>query len=79
VCDGRVRLWEPAHGEVSAQPRRPEQPHRPGTRAYLSAGLPGAQWWVAGPTQVAPEDADVERGEVVAFYDEHGLWDRLRP
>src|SRR5215467_6122452 len=33
-----VRLWEPAHGEVAAQPRRPEQRYVPGTRAYLSAG-----------------------------------------
>ena len=44
---GAVRLWEPAHGEVVAQPRRPRQRHEPGTRAYLSAGLPGAEWWVA--------------------------------
>lgn len=68
-----MRVWEPAHGEVSARARRPE--HRVGGRAYLSAGLPGAPWWLAGPADVAPEDADVELGEVVAFYDEHDLWD----
>jgi hypothetical protein len=43
-----LRLWEPAHGEVVARRRRVRQPHEPGTRAYLSAGLPGAEWWVAG-------------------------------
>ena len=72
-----VRVWEPAHGEVSARARRPEQPVPPGTRAYLSGGLPGAEWWLAGPTGVAAEDADVELDEVVAFYDRHGLWDGL--
>ena len=77
--DSRVRLWEPAHGEVSAQPRRPHQQRQPGTRAYLSAGLPGAEWWVAGPTSSAPEDADVELDEVAAFYDRHGLWDAVTP
>jgi hypothetical protein len=79
IGDGQVRLWKPAHGEVSAQPRRPDREPRPGTRAYLSAGLPGAEWWVAGPVDAAPEDADVERDEVVAFYEAHGLWDRLSP
>jgi hypothetical protein len=39
---GLVRLWEPWHREVLARPRSPHQPHQPGTRAYLSAGLPGA-------------------------------------
>ncbi len=37
---GSIRLWEPAHGEVVAQRRRPQQRHDRGTRAYLSAGLP---------------------------------------
>jgi hypothetical protein len=77
-ADGAL-LWEPAHGEVRAQRRRPTRPLLPGTRAYASAGLPGADWWVAGPAEIAPEDADVERDEVVAFYAEHGLWDRLTP
>ena len=72
---GVARLWEPAHGEVSARARRPV---RAGARAYLSAGFPGAEWWLAGPTDVEPEDADVELDEVVAFYEAHGLWDDLR-
>ena len=69
-----VRLWEPAHGEVIAQPRRPQQRYDPGTRAYLSAGLPGAQWWVAGRAVDRAEDADVELTEVERLYTEHGLW-----
>jgi hypothetical protein len=57
---GLVRLWEPAHGEVVAHPRRARQHRQPGTRAYLSAGLPGAGWWVAGavaalaPSAISP-------------------------
>jgi len=69
-----VRLWEPAHGEAVAQRRAPRQRHDPGTRAYLSAGLPGAEWWVAGRTADRPEDADVELSEVARFYTEHGMW-----
>jgi hypothetical protein len=71
---GLVRLWEPAHGEVAARPRS-AGPHRePGTRAYLSAGLPGADWWVAGTAVAKPEDADVELDEVGRFCTEYGLW-----
>jgi hypothetical protein len=69
-----VRLWEPAHGEVTAQPRRARQHWRPGTRAYLSGGLPGADWWVAGAVVARAEDADVELDEVGRFCTEHGLW-----
>ena len=72
---GAVRLWEPAHGEVAAQPRSPRQRHEPGTRAYLSAGLPGAGWWVAGRAVDRAEDADVELDEVGRLYTEHGMWD----
>jgi hypothetical protein len=72
---GSVRLWEPAHGESSARRRRPGQDYPPGTRAYLSAGLPGADWWVAGPAAGRAEDADVELAEVRNLYTEHGLWD----
>jgi len=71
---GSVRLWEPAHGEVAAQRRRPQQQYGPGTRAYLSAGLPGAEWWVAGKTVDHAEDADVELGEVERLYTEHDMW-----
>jgi hypothetical protein len=74
---GLMRLWEPSHGEVLAQPRRAHQSLEPGTRAYLSAGLPGADWWVAGAAVARAEDADVELGEVEQFYTEHGLWNTL--
>jgi len=74
---GLVRLWEPAHGEVVARPRRAEQDRQPGTRAYLSAGLPGADWWLAGAAVAKAEDADVELGEVERFCTEHRLWPGL--
>jgi hypothetical protein len=70
-----VRLWEPAHGEVVAQRRRPLQRYDPGTRAYLSAGLPGADWWVAGRAVDRAEDADVELNEVERLYTEQRMWD----
>jgi hypothetical protein len=73
-----VRLWEPAHGEVIARRRKPGQRHDPGTRAYLSAGLPGADWWVAGRAVGHPEDADVELAEVERLYTAHGMWDSLQ-
>jgi hypothetical protein len=72
-----VRLCEPAHGEVIAQPRRHGQHRQPGTRAYLSAGLPGAEWWVAGPAVARAEEADVELDEVERFYTERSLWPAL--
>ena len=72
---GSVRLWEPAHGEVAAQRRRPQQDYDPGTRAYLSAGLPGAEWWVAGRAADRAEDAEVELDEVERLYTEYGMWD----
>jgi hypothetical protein len=70
-----IRLWEPAHGEVLAQPRPGYFRGQPGTRAYVSAGLPGADWWVAGAARA--QDADVELREVEKLYTEHGLWDTL--
>ncbi|MGD0699619.1 MAG: hypothetical protein ABSA02_07040 [Trebonia sp.] len=72
-ADG-IRLWEPLHGEVVAQPRNPRQRYDRATRAYLSAGLPGADWWVAGQAVNRAEDADVELGEVERLYSEHALW-----
>lgn len=71
---GSVRLWEPAHGEVTAQRRRPSQWYSPGTRAYLSAGLPGTDWWVAGPAVDQPGDAEVELDEVERLYTAHDMW-----
>jgi hypothetical protein len=59
------------------QPRPAYLSSRPGTRAYLSAGLPGAEWWVAGPAATAAESADVELDEVERLYTEHNLWDDL--
>jgi hypothetical protein len=72
--DGTVRLWEPAHGEVIAQRRSTVHRYEPGSRAYLSAGLPGADWWVAGPGAVVPEEADVDLDEVDRLYVDNGLW-----
>jgi uncharacterized protein (TIGR03086 family) len=74
---GLIRLWEPAHGEVLAQPRSARQVPQPGTRAYLSAGLPGADWWVAGGAAARAEDADVELADVEKLYTEHDLWNTL--
>ena len=71
--DDGVRVWEPAHGEVLARPRRPERTTAPGTRAWASAGLPGADWWLAGPVTADPGDADVERDEVADLCRQLGL------
>jgi hypothetical protein len=71
--DGSVRLWEPAHGEVLARPRDTYRHPEPGTRAYASAGLPGADWWAAAT--VGAEDVPaVDLDEVAAFYTSNGLW-----
>ena len=75
---GLIRLWEPSHGEVVARARAAHPMARPGTRAYLSAGLPGADWWVAGPAVDRAEDADVELDEVEQFYTERGLWSTVK-
>jgi hypothetical protein len=75
--DNGIRMWEPAHGEVVARPRDSYVPQAPGSRAYLSAGLPGADWWVAGPAVPAATEALVELDEVANLYTEHGLWDQL--
>jgi len=71
---GLIWLWEPSHGEVLARPRPAYRYPPPGTRAYLSAGLPGADWWVAGGAAACAEDADVELDEVERFYTERDLW-----
>jgi hypothetical protein len=60
---------------VAARPAHRSPP--PGTRAYLSAGLPGAEWWVAGGAAASAEDADVELDEVEQLYTEHDLWNTL--
>jgi hypothetical protein len=71
-----VRLWDPGHGEVLARPRRARQ-WTPGTRAYASAGLPGADRWAAGPVEPRPEDAEVDLDEVQRFLTTHELWNDL--
>jgi hypothetical protein len=71
--DDEVKLWEPAHGVVGATPRDPQRTYRPGSRAYLSAGLPDAEWWVAGPAVIDAADADVELGAVESFLAGFGL------
>lgn len=76
--DELVRLWEPAHGEVLARRRPAAASLSSGTRAYLSAGLPGADWWVAGPAAAAAEHADVELDEVERLCTDHDLWGDLR-
>lgn len=72
--DGSVRLWEPGHGEVIARPRASFEQREPGSRSYASAGLPGAEWWVAGSVNSAPHSPDVELGDVTALYDDNNLW-----
>jgi len=72
--DGSVRLWEPAHGEVVAQARASYEEQDPGSRAYASAGLPGAEWWVADRACGAPHSAGVELDDVDALYTENDLW-----
>lgn len=72
--DGPVRLWEPAHGEVIARARGSYQEQEPGSRAYASAGLPGAEWWIAASACTALESVDVELDDVNALYSENDLW-----
>jgi hypothetical protein len=71
---GSVRLWEPAHGEVTAQARASYEQQDPGSRAYASAGLPGAEWWVVGRACGTPQSIGVELDEVHALYTENDLW-----
>jgi hypothetical protein len=73
---GQVRVWGPAHGEVLAQPRHAQNRYPLGARAYLSAGLPGAEWWVEG-TVGSLGSSDVELDPIHEFYVEHDLWSSL--
>lgn len=74
TSDSGVQLWEPSHGSVIAAPRDPGHSYLPGSRAYASAGLPGAEWWVAGPAVERAEDADVDLDAVEQFFTGLGLW-----
>lgn len=71
---GSVQLWEPAHGEVVARARESYRSVAPGERAYASAGLPGADWWVACGVTGPPDGADVELDAVHALYADNDLW-----
>ena len=70
---GAVSLWEPGHGTVVATPRDRQRTYVPGSRAYASAGLPGADWWVAGPAVDRAGDAAVDLGEVDRFLTDLGV------
>lgn len=74
TADGGVRLWEPAHGEVVARPRPCYIELEPGSRAYASAGLPGADWWVVGPATGLPGADAIDASEVGALFSDNGLW-----
>lgn len=73
-----VRLWEPARSEVLGKPRAAYVPGFLGARAYLSAGLPGANCWVTGPAAAMARDADVDLVEVERQYTERGVGTPLR-
>jgi hypothetical protein len=71
---GSVRLWEPLHGEVLAQARSTYTPQDPGSRAWASSGLPGAEWWVTGSTNSFSATGAIDLDEVEALYTENELW-----
>lgn len=71
--DGSARLWEPGHGEVVARARPTYRAQLRGSRAYASAGLPGAEWWVAD-AHARGVEAAVELDAVGSLFTENGLW-----
>jgi hypothetical protein len=77
AIEGQVHLWEPAHGRVVAAPRPAFEEAEPGSRAYASAGLPGADWWVAGPANRIPRGSDIDLAEVGALYTDNQLWEKV--
>ena len=66
-------MWEPAHGEVIARARTSYEQQAPGSRAYASAGLAGAEWWVA-TSAYGNDAADVELRDVERLFIENDLW-----
>jgi hypothetical protein len=72
--DGSVRLWEPAHGEVTARSRPSYRDVEPGKRAYASAGLPGADWWVVAETTTDRDSVELDLDAVAALYTDNDLW-----
>lgn len=73
---GLVRLWEPAHGEIIAHRRASYVTQEPGSRAYVSAGLPGAEWWVACSASDGQGPAHIDLEEVRVLYTDNDLWAR---
>lgn len=69
-----VRLWEPAHGEVTARTRPSYRDVEPGARAYASAGLPGADWWAAAPVEADSGSVELDLDAVAALYSDNDLW-----
>lgn len=79
-----VRLWEPAHGLITAQLRDAHSLPAPGRRVHVSAGLPGADWWALAPRSADPRDVDpqslqTDLDAVRQLYTEHGLWSAVFP
>jgi hypothetical protein len=64
----RTGRSSPKHGSYKKQD--------PGSRAYASAGLPGAEWWVAESPSGASQCADVELDDVDALYTERTTFGR---
>lgn len=73
AADRSVTLWEPGHGVVVATPRDPARTYLPGSQAWLSSGLAGADRWVCSPAGGPATEAEVDLDEVAAFLAGHGL------
>jgi catechol 2,3-dioxygenase-like lactoylglutathione lyase family enzyme len=73
-ADGAIRLWDPLHGEVVASTRPWYVAQEPGSRVFASAGLPGADWWVACSASGGTSAINVELSAVVTLYDDNNLW-----
>jgi hypothetical protein len=74
LLDCRTRHASFRIGEVIARPRAWCEEQDPGSRAYASAGLPGAEWWVADSACGAPHSANVELDDVYVMYTDNDLW-----
>ena len=70
---GRSASGSQATGPWSRRLRDRQRTYVPGSRAYASAGLPGADWWVAGPAVDRAGDAAVDLGEVDRFLTDLGV------
>ncbi len=72
--NGLVPMWEPTHGQITAHARESYEAQEPGFRAYASAGLPGADWWVACAVTKYPEGMAADLEHVTTLYNENDLW-----